>query len=104
MEGKTIFAASALSFSGGILNLLVSVIRLYSPWFLTCISGVGIIIASVVLHVNLSRKALWGGIMFIYSNLGFVAFGLSPEKQLLAWGLAAFLLSLVGAALILSHE
>jgi hypothetical protein len=69
MEEKTIFAASALSFLGGIMNLLVSVIRLeHFPWFLTFISGVGIIIASIVLHVNLGRKALWGGIMFIYSD------------------------------------
>jgi phosphoglycerol transferase MdoB-like AlkP superfamily enzyme len=102
MERTPISVASVLCISGAVLNLLVSVIRLgRSFWFLTFISGVGIITVCVFMRWNPSRNRLWGGIIFLYSNLGMVPFGLSYEG-LLPWGFAAFIVSLVGAMLILS--
>ena len=99
---KTISMATALSLVGGGLNLLISTIRLHlqnSFWFLTSISGVVIIVAAIFLYLDSRNQMLWGGIIFLYSNISFVAFGLSYERRLLPYGFIAMILGLFGGAL-----
>jgi len=98
---KMAFAGAGLSLVGGLLNVLVSVIRLYDPsiWFLTATSGWITLFAAVFLLWDAHNRAIWGGIVFLYSNLGFVAFGLSNETQLLPYGFAALTLGVIGGAL-----
>jgi len=100
-----VFVASGLSLVGGILNLLISVIRLpVYPWFLTSISGLVTFLAAIFLCWNHQNRVLWGGIIFFYSNLGFIAFGLSPETHLLPYGFGALTFGIVGGALALSQK
>jgi hypothetical protein len=104
-RGNIASVASASSFVGSILNLLVSVIRLPEyPWFLTSISGLVTLFAAIFLYWNHQNRVLWGGIIFLYSNLGFIAFGLSPETHLLPYGFGALTLGIIGGALGLSQK
>lgn len=97
---KMVFVATVLSLMEGVLNLLISVIRLPAyPWFLTSISGLVTIVAAIFLYGDSGNRALWGGIIFVYSNLAFIAFGLSPERQLLPYGFATLILGVVGGAI-----
>jgi hypothetical protein len=99
-RGKMVFAATVLSLMGGVLNLLVSVIRLPAyPWFLTSISALVTLFAALFLYWDSHNRALWGGVIFLYSNLGFISFGVSPERHLLPYGFATLILGIIGGAL-----
>ena len=98
----------ALSLLGGVLDMMISAIRLDAfLWFLTFASGIVIIVSSAFSYLcrreHDRASLLWGTITFIYSNLGLLAFGLSPETPVLPWGLAAFILAILGSSLNLSR-
>lgn len=100
--GKKIFVAMFLSFVAGVLNFLISVIRLPDPqipWFLTSISGLATILAAILLYFDSRNRAIWGSLIFFYSNLGFAPFGISPEGPLLPNGIATLTLGMIGGAL-----
>jgi len=104
---KKIFVATTLSLVGGILNFLISLIRLpdsITPWFLTNLSGLVTVFAAIFLYLDFHNSRLWGGVIFLYSNLGFVSFGLSYERQLLPWGILTTILGMTGGALNISQK
>lgn len=102
---KTDSAAIMLSLTGGVLNLLISVIRLPDfSWALTSLSGLVTILAAIFLYWAPHKRTIWGGIIFLYSNVGFIAFGVSPEMQLLPYGFAALTLGVITAALIICEK
>lgn len=91
-----------LSFVGGVLNFLIAIIRLADPtvpWFLACLSGLGIIVAVVFTYISPRHRRIWGGIVFFYSNLAFIPFGLSSETQLLPYGFATLIFGLISGAI-----
>jgi len=100
--------ATALSLLGGVLDVMVSTIRLDAfLWFLTFASGIVIIVGATFSYLHRREhdqaNLLWGSITFIYSNMGLLAFGLSRETHVLPWGLAAFILAILGSSLNLSR-
>jgi hypothetical protein len=102
---RKIVVAATLSLIGGALNFFVSLIRLPGfPWVLTNISGLMTIFAAIFLCLDPDDNRLWGGLLLLYSNIGFIAFGLSNETQLLPWGFTTFTLTTIGAALAVSQK
>jgi hypothetical protein len=92
--------AIVFSLVGGVLNLLISVIRLPNfLWCLTSLSGLVTIIVAVCLYLAPRKRIIWGSIIFFYSNLGFIPFGVSNEQHLLPYGLVTLVLGVIAAAI-----
>lgn len=103
-KGKMILTATLLSMISGGFSFLISLSYWLGDfsWFLVSISGLVLLVMSIFLYMDSRNRKIWGGIIFLYSNVGVIGFGLN--YMFFPWGLLVFVPGIIAGALGISQS